>query len=1701
MSVPDAAPPREEKRHFAPRQTGNPNFDAGLLQQLQRILSNIDLINEGAANDYQPLLQFIQKGFLSQIVQGWSYFAQVNNQNMFGDCTVKLLKTVAVLGSDPAIHDQGSALIRDLLSGHCKVLYRGLSCQRSAVTNPTLKLMRQMVLYNDGEHTELFLNYFDLSVPCIQRILTPNKIELKDPVAARKSAHAAMRANFIKFWVALIKHTPPLLRVDLLTDNYKIMSNWVKYMLKLDTYEVLDMTVECLKEQVLKEKSFKKSSKCKIINESVLKKLVELYHSPHKALVQSVNEFFQLYATDPQYGVVFHDDKLWFDEPVYHAHGNNGAVVTVNQKEFRLYNKLVYTMLTFFKPWEDDLQCSTVLKILRNLPELVPPYCHYIALQGYHEPKMTAYWVGLTLLLGRIINLPIPLMLNDLHTDHLPNTSLVLENVMPASISKLSLTKCLQHDVMLVKHFGCQLLVFSLRKFEKVIQLYTEKGWETAIAILANSYWAMLPDISVIVTALNDVYAKDRSNKIVPLSLTMALRYYSSLFPNYFSVSLPSQNIYEDIMLQESFKGVDLVILDNFMRYQELNSSQIKWWHSDGRKHSLFSSLLRVASSKNSTNVITVKVVRLLDRLLQFTIFINMDKLLGSSTLALVNSLSIISKIESLDGQLEKIWKLLDQTVTRCVKFPYRYVDASKDYGYISPFIVVISEQWKYVEKDTPYDVIAKWMLLFFRSMIILGEPEQGILDLARKLDGIDQSLTERYLDIDRYEEKVSNLSAKEYLLSSNIDFSFSDYITLLPVSAIATTTRYPINDLDAAALLFRIGNILHADSLPLGKYNTAGVLDKLLSLVGNYALSNKAFLEKFKRRQVFESIVLSTASADNTVALEKHIYSTSRLAQIYEQLETDISEFQEYAYDLVVSKHYDWSKIQSEDLLFSLCSVLSVVQLKQLLDNKTVTNTAILAFIISRLYDSRHPISSQQLLMLLNSKDDSIKILVEQLISSNLVDGLDVEAVLSKSVHDPARVSLVQKVVLYPNAVNILVNHLPEVRERQNVIGLASVITDTDNEVILEFLSGAIALSLENLNDLVDDELANAMTLFCNNHHLLSASDKSSILTFGISKGELKYTARLCRFVRMCLPVNNALVKEWLAKSVLFVTKNFAEREHLSEHFVDFLLQFKEVLLINDIWNTVNKASLNSQLEVILNKKWVTDSTVLEYANILLLGGSKNTVESTRLLQIFINNEQQPLNAADSDCYMKYLSAMVIYNLFNKDVSKNSTAAIELQIINFYSGMATPHDRVLLQILEAIESKLCLSWVRNVCSWDFVESTSYETDLGGPVKLLQKEKEGYVITMSKQMIEATLKHYPRLDYNIPEVNGKSAGVAWPLLKNFYERHELSTSNPGVQVYDPFFILLLIINNDELLREQLSESSDSNYSLDVKKLLDCKLLQLVVMSLSDCREIVFNVATVLLNQMLLTLEGKPNFKESNIFRILLTKILYLFVKETNGKKLNRSDVPPVVYYALSRIADLLMQPKASLYEKAYRWVLSSPFIRTTEIPFLHEIIPSNSTAPNDGYYTCLQWILETLEHGVTSERDVWLLKTTNLIEYLFNLQSSPYLNPKLQMLLSGFVFKLQRIESGGSTLISRFGGISQLELRSSNIKHRTLELEDSLSANSKNKKHLKEHMYLRQQHLNCQELGLGYSVIVSAQKRLLEWTEHDNHNIQKRLHR
>lgn len=56
-------------------------LDAGIYSKLDAILK--ELQNDSKNKDYNQLIQFCERGYLNQLVQNWSYYAQVNNHSMF----------------------------------------------------------------------------------------------------------------------------------------------------------------------------------------------------------------------------------------------------------------------------------------------------------------------------------------------------------------------------------------------------------------------------------------------------------------------------------------------------------------------------------------------------------------------------------------------------------------------------------------------------------------------------------------------------------------------------------------------------------------------------------------------------------------------------------------------------------------------------------------------------------------------------------------------------------------------------------------------------------------------------------------------------------------------------------------------------------------------------------------------------------------------------------------------------------------------------------------------------------------------------------------------------------------------------------------------------------------------------------------------------------------------------------------------------------------------------------------------------------------------------------------------------------------------------------------------------------------------------------------------------------------------------------
>lgn len=1664
--------------------------DAGVTAKLEKI---VESLQSGAQDsDFTHLIQFFQRGQSNQLVQTWSYYAQINNHAMFAKSTMLILQTLRLLNKNAAAVEYGSAMIKLILMDYIKVIYRGLNNTRSQITNPMLYLMKEIIFFNQSQHVEDFLSFFDFSLTSLPRIMTPSKSELENigKNNASSSKHKSLRLSFIEFWTVLISKTPSLLRKDLLIDNFKIMSAWFKYMDKTDSTKTMIMTIDVFIVSILQERMFKRVSKTKILNEFALAKIHHFYYSSDKDLVNKVNEFFIAYGVTPSSSVAFPDNCMWFNEsPI--SGSNNGATIVINQREFKIYNKLLFNVIRLFKPWEDEMQSTTVLNFLKHTPELVAPYCYSLASLGAHDPKMTSYWFGMTMLLGRIIHLPIPEFIENTESDMIPSTSLVMENIIPSSLTKSALTKMLQNDIVLIKHLGCQLLIFAFQKLRKILNLYDSKGWNSAKATLNTNFLNNIPDLSVIVTTLNQTYQKDKENKMIALSLAMILRHYSIMFPNFFSITLPSSNIFVDILQKQSFNGIELALLDSFLQFQEFNGTQTKWWNSANSESSLFASLLKLASSVNSNHSTTTKVCDLISNLLKGSVIFNNDLLVAPVTSLVVSLQAIFTKLADEPNNFDRIWPLMDQCIARVIKTPYKYVGMAQDFDNISPFIMTLSEQWKFIDKnDEHFDLLAKWVCIFLRILVITGESSIGIRKLMKEnFENIANEYVKVYLSFESSD--VDELNKSEFIVSESVDSSFFHYVNLLDYKKIKNNSRLPVNDLDAVAILFKLFSIGKDEKVKFDNNFKSNVLN-LFEEFAKYVLTNNTF--QLIVPKVYEPFFSSISSnVNDALNRNKFVFITQQLLSIFEGFEDkNNAVFEEYLYNWLI-KFQKFDTVVDESintLCSSVCRFLTISNVQLLLASDTELDDGSVLELFTKLNQSKDVKLDFNIIMRHFNKNPNIVTILSDFIKENRFDAIDNTALLTLIVKDISYISLLNSFAAskYFNVVTIL-PYLSNIESKTIAMSIASIVNNLveENEHVKLFVEQVISYCYDNFKTLSGGEFENCLSVFINNPQMINKNQVQDILQFITTEYDHKFSYLVIDFVTKFSELDEDFISKWFSKMTLVVTKNLAERTELSVNFSNVLKSFKALIDKNNIWNKVSANIINAQLEVILTNSWINDKFIMEYILSIVMKASKKQVQNEKMVQIIINNDNSSLVKHNTiDNYMNYLTTLVLYVLFMTDPTPCSNVLVQNKLVTFYNGTISSTDKLIFQMLQTIEVNNSESWTNLIYTWDLVENES-DLDIIGNVKLVTQEKEGLILSLRKDVIENSMRNYVIERSQVPQVKFEDP-KSFAKFQKFYEESEriLVKGKKGI-VYDPLFLLLLTINNKELVKEQKTEEkSDKKYGFIVRNFISSKLFQFVICCLGDKDVETKKVAEVLLTQMLISLEDEIHqFKDSTIYKILIKKILF-----TIHSHKDQTPIVPMIWFSIGSLCEVLNQPINALYEKTFRWILNGPQIRYFDIPLLQELMsPKSIDYENDTFYAQLSWVLRTLEMSVSCKEDVELLKKQNVIEWLFTLTNVPYLSGRLMSSINYIIYKIQRIEDGGSNLITRFGGISQLQLQQMSTANQLMEVETLLKKNDKNTHRLKRKLTLEEQRLNQEQISKSYETLVQSNKRLSDWTE------------
>lgn len=1732
-------------------------MDSTILVEFRSILTSFKeekkVQEDGKSNPYLAhLVKYLSvRQNIPQLTQLFSFASTINNHTDVIGCANAFTDLIYITDDIVELHQFVKPLIEDLISSsQMKVFYRCLNIHRGNITNPILRLMTAIVSFDSGSFVDSFLEVFDISLKSLPHLLIPLAAE-KVNVDLARSGKQSVRKWMVKFWVKLNSNASSITRNDLLNNNKKIMSHFFKYMPTYDSEETVESILKFCDEKIIMELAYRKATKGKILNEWALSKIAEIFTRNEDGLNDQVKQFLEKVTCDEQYGISFSDNRTLFLTPPA-VSTDNGAVIATGEKSFRISNKLSYILLTHLTPWSDPAQLDLVVKILDHMPELINPYMyHNFFNHGAHEPRLTSFYVGQTLLLTKLALLPIPSafqkQLNDFlsgldsQIDNTANiakylTSEQLSNfVCPLMITRGVLTKGLNSDDGLIKFTTAQLIIALIKKYKNlmdVLNLHDDKGSMLGFIRmeLKEIFLQRIPEGSTIVGVVNSVIGQQEEN--VDKILLIALLKLVGKYNNVLDINLPVNinnfgkligiDLGETVECNNSNSGdslseTDMLLLNTYLELISVTSmqdSKNKWYNvNKGSSNSLFTIIAKLPfnlkDSDGSVNAdLLNKVVKVLQLFIQDRlIFQESTEILESQCWALVLSITRFFKAKNNQSVIDAISKIIDESIARCVKTPYKYIDMSKELteGKVSSYVFSLCEQSKFSPTEYHEDVLS-FINVFIYYMNIIGEPLDEMIKVVNKY-------------WPEYQQSGSNSDLWRTQKDSS---SFFEMTILAPIDTLRTylTSSSAVckSDIDSIGLIYRLNKIVHSNEKKCSLDKIETIIIDIISLWGNYAMhkynSTIASYGNNNMRDILDSRYwksLMFAEEDiNEDIINKKYFIMGLLNEVFLNLwsfdksSSTIEKAKRFISlkDFVVKSLRDVNTNTEHKIVSKLSEFVWVLPNDTILDflaNPDLHNSILDRLL--KLVPERNLIVTADLflsLVLRSAAFESLEILIanvkftdESIIKiSELGSHYDILNSIVKE--NPSLATRVVELVK-PNVESIIeitagfeliytlsthdVSLEPLVITKSTkMLETCMESTNTIKESILPFVQSLTISSLpeEKLISLVVPLME--LDSFKNTANLVFSSEVSNMITAQANK----------------LP--DGLIQTWVHRCTLYITKFLAERTKLTSQFVKFIQSLQKLCSKGMFAKFVSKSMINSQIETILSSQWVQNVDIMEYLAGVVQYSTKNQLESHKHLSVLFSNSSIALYSAESQ--LKFQTCLIVYSLV-KLLQKASPDHM-LKIVKFYQGTVSSSDCLLKSTMVLLEESIGISWVQYVTQWDFTEDlinsgTSLVMDTPGV-------HNGLSVSLNKFTVENTVKYWLPFDDISP-----SGSTNW---ENYRLKHEYYADlRNGNSIYDLEFLLLLIANNDELFNIKQDENDSGLIVANLRALVDSGLLQCIVMGLSHQSSTIKEIALRLISacfksnnhelemiEKLKETKSKPNntslpnpdevklsqFKERSMFKVLLGNILFTFH--------SKQEVEPIVMNMWGYLVPILGNPAHFLYEKAYRFLLNGSKLKQFELPMYKSITEQSkdqygSEEGESDYYKEMTWLLETITHSITQNGDLRVLKRSGVIEYCLNLIQSPFVKSSTMECTKKFLERLIYLENGADMLIRSYGFIStmegQLTLAGMSIRMKGVDAE------------------------NWQRL-IGLSLVASSSgedKRALEWTDHDFVQIAKRMKR
>ncbi|KAJ2894811.1 putative ribosome biogenesis protein urb1 protein [Zalerion maritima] len=696
-------------------------------------------------------------GCLNDITQMWAAACQVNNDNVMSAAAIALSLLLKVISSVLELRKHGLRICRSLLQKRELLsIARNLSAEKGKefIISPTLRLVREMLCFDGGELAEDVFRARSFTFKAMGRNMgiRYRGDGLENP--KRPSA----RTTATRLFLSALKFVNSEARQELLSQKDMVTALFTG--IKDDPPYLIYEILESLQTYVLGDSKLPGPIKLKVFNAYTLPRIAILYSynydakgEDEDATVSAVAHRFLLQLCSPEPSGILRPNSGFYPPGVDPDNANTAA--SWRQKfdgEIPVRHSVLLGLSQGLKPWANLKHSELLLHMFRAAPELVAPYFRLKEAFTF-DPKLSSTWIGFSALIFSSIQLPIPPFFG--HTKPKcakvpPPTSIVLDNLVPPSLTQQAVTKCLaQQQSNLIPFFAIRLLIIAFQKLERVVKLYRATGsaeWKNEISLLRTRFERRVPSAKDV---LKSYLSVPQANLLHREAASRLLHLYchnlTSAENSSLDVSRPLLEVIkglEDEQATSQGEALSRMELDNLVAVADASFS-IRWFSkAGGRKTSLFTSLLRLSLNAPSESLSR----RLLSSLLKVAKTYHLiDHTQGLSTFT-----SLYRALESLgEEKTDDVWSFLDNCVTRLgndmnLKYFTMAIELGKDddtqstEGCVSKMTACLHEQFLFVAKSGTEESLAAVTKLL---AVYIGHVRTG--QNTKQLDFVVKSMTD----------------------------------------------------------------------------------------------------------------------------------------------------------------------------------------------------------------------------------------------------------------------------------------------------------------------------------------------------------------------------------------------------------------------------------------------------------------------------------------------------------------------------------------------------------------------------------------------------------------------------------------------------------------------------------------------------------------------------------------------------------------------------------------------------------------------------------------------------------------------------------------------------------------------------------------------------------------------------------------------